>query len=68
MNAREARKLSDEEIGIEVARLRKRLFELRSQAITEKIQDTSQFRKIKKDIARMLTVRSQRLHEAAAAD
>lgn len=66
MNAKEAGKLSDEEIDIEVGRLRKRLFELRSQAVTEKIQDTSQFRKIKKDIARMLTVRSQRTHEAAA--
>ena len=65
MNGREARKLSDEEITIEVKRLKMKLFELRTQAVTEKIVDTSQHGKIKKDIARMLTVRSQRVQEQA---
>ncbi len=60
MKAKEVHKLSDEEIDVEVKRLRGRLFELRTQAVTEKIQDTSQFRKIRKDIARMLTESSIR--------
>ena len=60
MKAKEVHKLSDEEIDVEVKRLRGRLFELRTQAVTEKIQDTSQFRKIRKDIARMLTESSVR--------
>ncbi|MBX3374336.1 MAG: 50S ribosomal protein L29 [Phycisphaeraceae bacterium] len=57
MKARDARKLSIEEIDIEVGRLRKRQFELRTQAVTEKIQDTSQFGVLRRDIARLLTER-----------
>jgi len=60
MKTREVHRLSDEEIGIEVDRLRRRLFELRQQAVTEKISDTSQFGKVKKDIARLLTERRLR--------
>ena len=64
MKAKEVHKLSDEEIDVEVVRLRKKLFELRTQAVTEKIQDTSQFSKIRKDIARVLSERSNRLANA----
>jgi len=60
MKAKEVHKLSDEEIEVEVQRLRRRLFELRTQSITEKIQDVSQFGKTKKDIARLLTERCSR--------
>jgi large subunit ribosomal protein L29 len=60
MKAKEVHKLSDEEIDVEVARLKRKLFDLRTQAVTEKIQDTSQFGKIRKDIARVLTERSMR--------
>ena len=55
MKAKEVHKLSDEELAIEVGNLRKKLFELRTQAVTEKIQDTAQYGKIRKDIARLLT-------------
>jgi large subunit ribosomal protein L29 len=64
MKAKEVHKLSDEEIEVEVERLRRKLFELRTQAVTEKIQDTSQFAKIKKDIARLLTEQTGRMAEA----
>lgn len=67
MKAKEAHKLSDDEVKIETARLRKRLFELRAQAVTEKIEDTSQFRKVRKDIARVLTEANMRRRKAAAA-
>jgi large subunit ribosomal protein L29 len=60
MKAKEVHKLNDEELRNETKRLRKRLFELRTQAVTEKIQDTSQFGKVKKDIARILTEVSSR--------
>jgi large subunit ribosomal protein L29 len=60
MKAKEVHKLNDEELRNETKRLRKRLFELRTQAVTEKIQDTSQFGKVKKDIARILTEASSR--------
>ena len=64
MKAKEVHKLSDEEIEVEVDRLRRKLFELRTQAVTEKIQDTSQFSKIKQDIARLLTEQTGRMAEA----
>jgi large subunit ribosomal protein L29 len=60
MKAKEVHKLSGDEIGVEVARLRRRLFDLRTQAVTEKIEDTSQFRKTRRDLARLLTERSWR--------
>lgn len=60
MKAKEVHKLSNEELIVEVDRLRKRLFELRTQAVTEKIEDTSQFRKTRGDIARLMTERSTR--------
>ena len=60
MKAKEVHKLSDEELDIEVKRLRRHMFELGTQAVTEKIQDTSQFRKIRKDIARLLTEQNVR--------
>lgn len=60
MTPNEVRKLDDEEIGIEVKRLRRELFDLRSQAVTEKITETSRFGKIKKDIARLLTEQTAR--------
>ncbi len=66
MKANEVHKLSDDEIAIEANALRKKLFELRTQSVTEKITDTSQFGKIKKDIARLLTEQSVRQNAAPA--
>lgn len=60
MKAKEVHKLSDEEIEVEIVRLRTRSFELRTQAVTEKIEDTSQFGSTRRDIARLLTERSAR--------
>jgi ribosomal protein L29 len=60
MKAKAVHKLGDEELEIEVCNLRKKLFELKTQGVTEKIQDTSQYSKIKKDIARLLTEQNTR--------
>ena len=60
MKAKAVHKLSDEELMIEVDTLRKRMFELKNQSVTEKIQDTSQYGKIRKDIARLLSEQSVR--------
>ena len=64
MKAKEVRKLSDEELVIEVDRLRRRKFELRTQAVTEKIQDVSQFRKIRREVAQLLTEQNRRARES----
>ena len=55
MKPRDVKKLGTDELDIEVLQLRRKLFELESQRVTERIQDTSQFGRIKKDIARLLT-------------
>lgn len=60
MKAKEVHKFNDEEVSIEIGRLRKRMFELRSQKVTDKIEDTSQFKKTRRDIARLLTEQRER--------
>ncbi|MBG83266.1 MAG: 50S ribosomal protein L29 [Phycisphaerae bacterium] len=60
MKPRNVHKLGTDELDIEVLQLRRKLFELESQRVTERIQDTSQFKRIKKDIARLLTEKRMR--------
>jgi len=60
MKAIEVHKLNDEEVDTEIIRLRRHLFDLKTQRVTEKIEDTSQFHKVKQDIARLLTERKMR--------
>ena len=65
MKAAEVKKLRDEEIAAEAARIRKKLFELSAQTISEKVKDSSQFKKNRKDLARLLTERSTRTKKAS---
>jgi len=51
----EVRKLRDDEIKAELGRVTTKLFDLRTQTTTEKVEDTSQFKKLRKDIARLKT-------------
>jgi large subunit ribosomal protein L29 len=60
MKIEDVRNLSDEELQTELERLRRHLFDLRSQSVTEKLEDPSQLTKTKRDIARLLTVTRQR--------
>lgn len=66
MNGAETRKMNDEEITVELRRLSRRIFDLRTQSVTEKIEDVSQFRTIRRDVARLKTERRARqLREAS---
>jgi len=65
MKIKEIRELSDEELQSELERLRRRLFDVRAQAVTEKLADPSMLAKTKRDIARILTVQKQRRSEPA---
>jgi large subunit ribosomal protein L29 len=49
----------------ELAEQQKHLFTLRTQSVTEKLEDPSQLRKARRDIARLKTVLRQRETEAA---
>ena len=56
----EIRELKIEELHAELDRLRRHLFDLRSQAVTEKLENPTQLTKTKRDIARILTVMGER--------
>jgi len=60
MTGTEVRALKDEEITVELSRLRSSLLAMKSKSVTEKIEDTTQFGKVRKDIARLLTERTAR--------
>jgi len=66
MKIKEIRELSDEELSSEVDRIRRHLFDVRSQAVTEKLEDPSLLTKAKRDLARLLTVERQRQLQARA--
>ena len=60
MKIKEIRDLSDDELQIELDRLHRHLFDLRSQSVTEKLEDPTQISKARRDVARILTVKRQR--------
>ena len=67
MTIQEIRDKETDHLRNELAERQKHLFDLRSQAVTEKLEDPSQIRKTRQDIARMKTVLRQRELEAAKA-
>ena len=67
MDAAEVRAMQDEELDIELGRLREKLYTLRVQSVTEKVEDNSQFKKVRRDVARIMTERTARAKKAAAA-
>ena len=56
MKASDYREMNPDELVDEMENLRRRLFEIRTQAVTEKIEDPSQLTKIRRDIARIKTI------------
>jgi large subunit ribosomal protein L29 len=56
---KEFRKMAGDELAQREQELRSELFKLRTGEVTEKTKDTSKFRKIKKDIARIHTIRRE---------
>jgi large subunit ribosomal protein L29 len=63
--AKEFRDRETTHLTSELAEKQKHLFVLRSQAVTEKLEDPSQLRKTRKEIARIKTVLRQRVLEAS---
>jgi len=66
MKIKEIRNFSDDELKAELERLSRHLFDLRSQSVTEKLEDSTQITKARRDIARILTVSRQRETAVAA--
>ena len=62
----DVKKFQDQQLKDELASLQKKLFDLRSQTVTEKVKDTSQFKKTRRDIARLLTEQKARVKKVTA--
>ena len=60
MTVKEIREKETEHLTHELSEKRKHLFALRSQAVTEKLEDPSQIGKTRKEIAQMMTILRQR--------
>ena len=60
MKIGEVRDMKTEELHGELERLRRHLFELRAQAVTEKLENPNRITAAKRDIARILTVMRER--------
>lgn len=60
MKISEIRNMSDAELQVVLANLKRKIFDLRSQSVTEKLEDTSQVGKVRRDIARISTIIRER--------
>lgn len=62
MKATELRNKSDAELGKELLDLRKAQFSLRMQLSTQQLSNTSQLGKLRKDVARIKTIQTERVN------
>jgi large subunit ribosomal protein L29 len=60
LRTRELRELSDDELAKRLAETRQELFNLRFQAATGALENTSRLSLTKRDIARILTLQAER--------
>ncbi|NNJ24177.1 50S ribosomal protein L29 [Alienimonas chondri] len=65
--ASELREMSVEELGHQLNSTRQELFRLRFQASTEKLEAPSNLKKLRRDVARILTIRHERERSEAVA-
>ena len=56
MKASQIRELRQDELSIELGRLERKLYDLRTQSVTEKLENTMLIKNVKHDIARFKTI------------
>ncbi len=61
MKAKQVREMTDDELQSSLADMEKHLFELRSQAVTEKLENSKAIINVRRDIARIRTVMQERV-------
>lgn len=66
MRANELRDKTPDELTVMEAELSEQLFALRLQKVTGQLENPSKIREVKRDLARVLTVRNEKQREAAA--
>ncbi|HEY5479167.1 MAG: 50S ribosomal protein L29 [Gaiellaceae bacterium] len=60
MKAKEIRELSDEELERKLTDTRQELFNLRFQSVTGALENPARITLVKRDIARIITIRAER--------
>jgi large subunit ribosomal protein L29 len=60
LKAKDLRELNDEELGLKLAETRQELFNLRFQSATGALENSARITLAKREIARILTVRTER--------
>ena len=60
MKAQDVRQMTEDQIGDEVAKLKKEQFNLRFQRATGQLANTSRVRQVRRDIARLMTIGAQK--------
>ena len=60
MKAKQYREMNDEELQSTLAELQRRLFDLRSQSVTEKLENSKAIINTRRDVARVKTLLRER--------
>jgi len=60
MKASEIREMNPDELVDELETLQRKLFDIRTQAVTEKLEDPTQLTKARRDVARLKTIIRER--------
>ena len=66
MKATDARAMTVDQLGDELAKLKKEQFNLRFQKATGQLEKTSRIKEVRRDIARVKTIARQKAAEAKA--
>lgn len=66
MKITEIREKDDAALNKELVEIRKQMFTLRTQAVTQKLEDPSKLGKLRRDVARIQTVLNERKRTAAS--
>jgi len=66
MKATELQELTEDELDVKLGELTEERFRLRFRSATEAIEDTSTFRSLRRDIARIKTIQRQRAQAGQA--
>ena len=67
MKASDIRAMTDDQIADEIAKLKKEQFNLRFQAATNQMENTARVRQVRRDIARLQTIQSEKARTAEKA-
>ena len=67
MKASDVRAMSEDQLADELAKLKKEQFNLRFQAATGQMENTSRVRQVRRDIARVKTIARQKVAAKAKA-